>query len=86
MLILISSFGQSLFRDGADSVHIAEEMDDMLATCHQRDVALDDDAVSRLPNSLQKISIGLLLVVVSQPNHRSKDRWKSIVVRHERLP
>ena len=32
---------------------------------------------SRLPNSLQKVSIGPLLVVVSQPDHRTGGRWKS---------
>jgi len=44
-LVLSGPLGQSLFRDGADSVYIAEEMDDMFRTCQQRQISLDDDAV-----------------------------------------
>src|SRR5206468_4998912 len=45
LLVLLGALGQRLFSDRVDLVHIAEEMDDVLRSRQQREIALDDDAI-----------------------------------------
>ena len=45
LLILLRAFGQRLFGDRVDLVHIAEEMDDVRRPRQQGKVALNDDAI-----------------------------------------
>src|SRR5206468_2574830 len=45
LLILLGAFGQRLFGDRVDLVHVAEEMDDVLGSGQQGQIALDDDAI-----------------------------------------
>src|SRR5437588_9656761 len=45
MLVVSRSLPQRLFSNGIDAVHVAEEMDDMLRTSEQGEIALDDDAI-----------------------------------------
>ena len=45
LLVFAGPLAQSFLSDGMDSMHVAEEMDDVLGPCQQRQVALDDDAI-----------------------------------------
>src|SRR6516162_11341555 len=62
MLVVLCSLPQRLLGNGVDAVHVAEEIDDVLGTSEQREIALDDrrdrnsGIRSRLANSLPKVS------------------------------
>jgi hypothetical protein len=45
MLVVLCSLPQRLLGNGVDAVHVAEEIDDVLGTSEQREIALDDDAI-----------------------------------------
>ena len=45
LLVFAGPLAQGFLGDGVHPVHVAEEMDDVLGPCQQRQVALDDDAV-----------------------------------------
>ena len=45
MLVVLGSLPQRLLGNGVDAVHVAEEIDDVLGTSEQREIALDDDAI-----------------------------------------
>jgi hypothetical protein len=45
MLVILRSLPQHLLGNGIDAVHVAEEIDDVLGTSEQREIALNDDAI-----------------------------------------
>jgi len=45
LLVLLRPFGQRLLGQGIDVVYVAEEVHQVLRSCQQREVPLDDDAI-----------------------------------------
>ena len=85
-VVIGGALAQDFLADGADAMHLAEEVHDVFRAREQRHMAQDAmrskhwyTKASRLPNKRTKSSIGplALLRFVSQQEHRTGDRWRS---------